>query len=114
MSILPSGSSLLGRNGTSILVIRLLVFELLDKLFLPRLIPTPMYPPSKPLDLELTMPMEKKRPRHCSICIRPRLEVENPIDHLLRNFLMLPCLRMLGLLSRKKRRGVVAEIDLDP
>jgi hypothetical protein len=113
MSILLSGSHLLGRNGTNILVIRLLVFELLDKLFLPKLTPTPTSHLSTSLNLEPATLMEKKRPRRCSICIRPRREVVNPIDHLLLNFLMLPCLRMLGLLSRKKRRGAGEEIDLD-
>jgi hypothetical protein len=113
MNILHSGLHLLGRNGTNILVIRLLVFELLDKLSSLKLTPTPMYPPSTALNLEPATPMAKKRPRRCSICIRPRLEVVNPIDHLLLNFLMLPCLRMLGLLFRKKRRGVAEEIDLD-
>jgi hypothetical protein len=113
MNIPPFGSSLLGRNGTNTLVIRLPVFELLDKLFLLKLTRTPMYPPSKSLNLEPAILMAKKRPRRCSICIRPRLEVVNPIDHLLPNFLMLPCLRMLGLLSRKKRRGVEEVIDLD-
>jgi len=113
-SILPSGYNLLGRNGTNIQVIRLPVSELLDKLFLPRLTRTPTYRLSRSLYLDLAMYMAKKRPRRCSICIRPRLEVENPIDHLLPNLLMLPCLRMLGLLLRKKRRGVVEVIDLDP
>jgi len=114
MSILPSGSSQLGRNGTNILVIRRLVFGLSARLYLPKLTRKPVYRPSKLPNLELIIPMAKKRPRRCSICIRPRLEVENLIDHLLLNFLMLPCLRMLGLLLQKKRIGVVEVIDLDP
>lgn len=112
-SILRSGFNLLGKNGTNIQVIRLLVSELLDKLFLPRLTRTPTCHLSRSLYLDPAMFTGKKRQRHCSICIRPRLEVENPIDHLLLNLLMLPCLRMLGLLSRKKKRGAEEVIDLD-